>query len=522
MEQISTLNVAIVGSGSGCKAIMGMIFSERLSQLRMKLLGVAYTSTDTVGYRYAQENGIFTTMDHRDLYKLKDLNMIIEVTGREEVANEISRTKPGYVRLMDHVAARLFWDVSKIDEERIAEREQAAAALRESEQKYSSLVENSVTGIYIDLDGKLAFVNNRFAEIYGYSRDELIGSESWRLVHPEDRAMTDEIRMKRLKGEEAPSQYEARGLTKEGKTIWITRRNSRTEYEGSPAILGNVVEITARKRAEEALKKARDELEKRVEERTFELSKANKLLKKEISDRERAEEGLRKINEELKHFAHVTSHDLKTPLVYILGFSSILLENYYDVLDEKGRTCLERIDASAHRMEVLVSDILALSTLGRVVSTLEHIPSHDIVGDVISDLRERLQGSRIELVVKDNFPTIYCDRDRTYQVFQNLLVNAIKFLGDTKDPMIEIGYEDSGGFDQFYVKDNGIGIDPKYHREIFEKFHRLKEVHDDEGTGLGLAIVERIVTNHGGRVWVESEKGKGAAFYFTLPKTSQS
>ena len=173
-------------------------------------------------------------------------------------------------------------------------------------------------------------------------------------------------------------------------------------------------------------------------------------------------------------------------------------------------------------MEVLVSDILALSTLGRVVSTLENIPSFDIVEDVISDLQARLKGNRIELVVADNLPTIYCDRDRTFQVFQNLLVNAIKFLGDTKGPMIEIGYEDSGGFDQFYVKDNGIGIDQKYHREIFEKFHRLKEIQDDEGTGLGLAIVERIVTNHGGRVWVESEKGKGAAFYFALPIKSQT
>ena len=522
MEQVWTLNVAIVGSGPGCKAIMDMIFSKRLSQLRLKLIGVVYTNPETVGYRYALEKGIYTTMDYHDLYKLKDLNMIIELTGREDVANEISQTKPNHIRLMDHVAARLFWDVFKIEEERIAQRERAEASLRESEAKYSSLVENSLTGIYIDQERKIVFANNRFAEIYRYSRDELIGLEAWKLVQPDDRAMTEEIRMKRLKREDAPLEYEARGLTKDGETIWIARRNAAIEYEGEPAILGNIVDITEQKRAEEDLQKAHHELEKRVEERTADLSRANALLKKEIADRKRAEEDLQKINEELKHFAHVTSHDLKTPLVYILGFSSILLDNYYDKLDEKARTCLERIEASAHRMDVLVSDILALSTLGRVVSTFEDFPSHKIVESVISGIQDRVRKKGIELVVAENLPTICCDRDRIYQVFENLVVNAIKFTGDTKNPKIEIEYEDRGDFHEFCVRDNGIGIDQKYHREIFEKFHRLKEIQDDEGTGLGLAIVERIVSNHGGRVWVESEKGKGSTFCFTLPKVSHS
>jgi signal transduction histidine kinase len=123
----------------------------------------------------------------------------------------------------------------------------------------------------------------------------------------------------------------------------------------------------------------------------------------------------------------------------------------------------------------------------------------------------------IELVVPDNLPTIYCDGNRIYQVFENLLVNAIKFMRGTQNPRIEIGCEDKEGFHQFYVRDNGIGIDPKHHREIFERFHRLRQIEDEEGTGLGLAIVERIVNNHGGRVWVESEPGIGSRFYFTIP-----
>jgi transcriptional regulator with PAS, ATPase and Fis domain len=132
MDQVKAVNVSIVGGGPGCKAIIDMIFAEKLSQLPMRLIGVACRNPNAIGYRYAQEQGIYTTEDYHDLFNLKDLNMIIELTGREEVANEISRAKPDHVMLMDHVAARLFWDVFQIEEERIAERNRAEKALREA------------------------------------------------------------------------------------------------------------------------------------------------------------------------------------------------------------------------------------------------------------------------------------------------------------------------------------------------------------------------------------------------------
>ncbi len=368
--------------------------------------------------------------------------------------------------------------VKELEKEAL-EHKRVEEVLRESEEKYSKLVENSLTGIYIDQDEKIVFANNRLADIYRYPREELIGIESWRLVHPEDRSLTDKTRARRLKGEEAPPEYEARGLTKDGETIWIKRRNTSIEYKGRPAILGNAVDITEQKQAEEEL---------------------------------------RKINEELKNFVHVVSHDLKTPIISIQGFSSRLLKNYQEKLGEKGRVYLEHIKTSGRRMEVLVSDLLTLSKIGRVVSNLKDISSHEIVKNLTSDLQDRVKEKGIELVVAHNLPTISCDGERIYQVFQNLLVNAIKFMGDTESPQIEIGYADMGDFHQFSVRDNGIGIDPKYHRRIFEIFHRLKKIEDEEGTGIGLAIVYRIVTDHDGKVWVESEKGKGAIFYFTLPK----
>jgi PAS domain S-box-containing protein len=132
MEQLKPINVAIVGGGPGCKAIMDMIFAERLSQLRMRLIGVACTNPNAVGYRYAQERGVYTTQDYRDLFKLNDLNMMIELTGREHVAGEILETKPDQIRLMDHVAARLFWDVFQVEEEMITERRRAEKALTEA------------------------------------------------------------------------------------------------------------------------------------------------------------------------------------------------------------------------------------------------------------------------------------------------------------------------------------------------------------------------------------------------------
>jgi len=139
-------------------------------------------------------------------------------------------------------------------------RERTEEALRASEKQYSQVVESSLTGIYIDQDTTIVFCNQRFADIFGYSREEMIGLESWKIVHPEDRAMTDEWREKRLRGDPAPAEYEARGLTKDGRTLWVMRRNTRIEFRGRPAVLGNIVNVTRRKQMEAALKESEEEL----------------------------------------------------------------------------------------------------------------------------------------------------------------------------------------------------------------------------------------------------------------------
>jgi len=360
----------------------------------------------------------------------------------------------------------------------ITEQVRAEDALRESERKYSTLVENSLTGIYIDQDDRIVFANQMLADMYGYPREELSGMESWRLVHPEDRPMTDKIRAKRLQGKKAPTEYEARGLKKDGSVIWVKRRNSKIEYAGHAAILGNVVDVTGRKREEEQFQRT---------------------------------------NRELRNFASVVSHDLKSPIISIQGFASRLEKNLPEEPEGRVGRCVEQIVASAQRMELLVDDLLALSKSGRVVSTLREVPSLEMVRSVTLGLQDRLEEKGIELRVADQLPTVRCDRERICQVFENLLVNSIRSLGTTRNPTIEIGIEGGNGFYTFFVKDNGVGIDAKHHGKIFEMFYRVKGTDDKEGTGLGLAIVERIVRAHGGKVWVESEKGKGATFYFSMP-----
>jgi PAS domain S-box-containing protein len=482
-----------------------------LRESEKRFRDVAYSMADWVWE--VDENGVYTYCSERveDVLKYSPEEIIGKTPFELMPPDEAKKIREAFAKLVrkkESIKDLENWNISKTGEmvclltsgvpildehgnlkgyrgvdKDITKRKHGEEALWHSEKKYSTLVENSLTGIYIDQDDKIVFANHRFAEIYGYSKEELMGLEPWRLVHPEDRPLTDQRRTRRLKGEAVPSEYLARGMTKTGETIWIARRNALIEYEGRPAILGNIVDISRQKHAEEELQK---------------------------------------INEELKNFVHVVSHDLRTPIISVQGFSRRLFKSYQNKLGDKGRQYVSQIESSARRMEVLVSDLLELSSIGRVVSTFKDVPSHEIVGPVISGLQDRLKEKGIELVVAQNLPTIHCDGERIYQVFENLIVNAIKFMGDTEDPKIEIGNEDREAFHEFYVRDNGIGIDPKWHQKIFESFHRLKEIEDQEGTGLGLAIVDRIVNNHGGKVWVESEKGKGATFHFTLPKTSGS
>jgi PAS domain S-box-containing protein len=387
----------------------------------------------------------------------------------------VKDSRGGYLDLLPVVLPQA---VAK-HEDRVA-RKRAEEALRESEERFRNIVEGSQAGYcFIDKDGCFQDCNDAWLRMHGYaSRDEVMG-QHFTLTQADANIDQGKRNLERLlNGEPIPSG-ESISRCKDGCIAYHT-------FSANPVVTrGEVV--------------------------------GAELFFIDISEQKQAEEELRRINEELKSFSHIVSHDLKTPIVFIQGFASLLLEGYEDKLDEKGRTCLERIRANANRMEALISDLLALSRIGRVVSTFEKVSYSEIVHTVLSNLQDRLNETEVEVMLEDHFPTIYCDGERIYQVLDNLIVNAIKFRDPARSPKIQIGHEDKGAFHQFFVRDNGIGIDAKHHVRIFERFHRLRQTKDVEGTGLGLSIVERIVNNHGGRIWVESECGVGSTFYFTIP-----
>ena len=167
-------------------------------------------------------------------------------------------------------------------------------------------------------------------------------------------------------------------------------------------------------------------------------------------------------------------------------------------------------------MKSLLDELLELSRIGRVMNPPEDVPFDEIVQDALERLEGQLHGGNVQVEVSDNLPLVHGDRARLVEVVQNLVDNAIKFMGNQPKPKIGISAKKENGEDIFFVRDNGIGIDLKYHEKIFGLFNKLNS--NSDGTGIGLALVQRIIEVHGGRIWVESELGKGSTFYFTLPR----
>jgi signal transduction histidine kinase len=220
-------------------------------------------------------------------------------------------------------------------------------------------------------------------------------------------------------------------------------------------------------------------------------------------------------NAELERFTYTVSHDLKSPLITISGYLGFLEKDAQAGDTKKFKNDIQRIGEAAGKMQTLLNDLLELSRVGHLMKEPEEVGFGEIVQEALSLVDIRLDEKKIRVTVQKDLPVVYVDRARLVEVMQNMLDNAAKFMGNQRDPQIEIGFDAEKDNLVFHVKDNGIGIDPTHHERVFGLFNKLDSY--SEGTGVGLALVKRTIEVHGGSIWIDSNAGRGATFYFTLP-----
>lgn len=355
-------------------------------------------------------------------------------------------------------------------------------SLQAEREKYSNIIENMKLGlIEVDNDDKILMVNQGFEEMSGYSKAELIGKKGKELLLKEGfKEKLDQENKNRLDGNS--NSYEVTIIQKDGtERYWLI--SGAPNYNINGKVTGSIginLDITEFKK----LQLQKEALLKNLEQR----------------------------NEELQEYAHVVSHDLKSPLRSIHALVSWLKEDNAEVFDTNSLENIEHIENTLEKMESLISGILSYSNASTENEREELVDLNHIISDVEQFI---ICPENIEISVKNKLPILKGDRTKFQQLFQNLISNAIKF-NDKEKGYISIDYEEKQSFHKFTIEDNGIGIAPEYHKKIFKVFQSLGN-HKDS-SGIGLSIVKKIVELHKGEIWLESKEGEGSKFHFTLKK----
>ena len=378
----------------------------------------------------------------------------------------------------------------------ITERKQAEEALRQSEALYRSIIDNLPDTVValVDQDLRYQMVGGPDLELLGYSREETVGQTIIEMLGDEVGSTIEPLYKQVLAGERLEMEVPFADQVYQG--IWVPIRNNTGEIISA---LTSNINITQRKRAEEALAQHATELQNALAEREMLISE------------------LETKNAELERFAYAVSHDLKSPLITIGGYLGYLEEDARNGNMERLEKDIAHINKATDQMQTLLDEVLELSRIGRVVNLPEAVHFKEIVQDALDLVQHRLDDTALQIEVAEKLPIVQVDRVRLIEVVQNLIDNAAKFTRDQPNPQIEIGYNEHSNEQIFYVRDNGIGIDKRYHEKVFGLFEKLDP--NSIGTGIGLALVKRIIEFHQGRVWVESNtENTGVTFYFTLPE----
>jgi PAS domain S-box-containing protein len=363
----------------------------------------------------------------------------------------------------------------------------------QDDARFRATFDQGAVGIlHADLKGRVIRANRAFCAMLGYTEQELLTRTIRDITDPEDFAASHDYVKQLLSKKDASvfPQLEKRYVCKDGSTVWALVGASlvRDANEKPSYFITLVQDVSARKHAQEALETNNAELERS--------------------------------NRDLRQFTYAASHDLKTPLRAIGGFVGLLEAHYATQLSTQAADWIHRAAAGAKRLDKLIDD---LQSYARLDSEAERFASIDCRA-AIDEATELLQAAIAEAdaeVSVGELPVVVGNRTQLVQLFQNLLGNAIKYRGEHA-PRIRVAADLKDSEWVFSIADNGIGIDPKHHEQIFEVFRRLHTQDAFPGTGIGLAVCRRIVQRHGGRIWVESERGKGSTFLFTIPDARSS
>ncbi len=420
-------------------------------------------------------------------------------------------SRDGRIRWLAHICAPLYMHDRflgrRTSNRDVTDRKLAEEALRESYERIQDLYNNAPCGYHsLDKDGMFVRINDTELRWLQYARDEVIGKMKFSDLITPGSLKTFDANFPILKSQGGVRDLEFEMVRKDGTLLPVILSASAIRDKSGTFLMSRstMFDVTERKRTEEELRKYRELLEELVRQRTSELEEMTRELARSNAD--------------LQQFASVVAHDLQTPLQGIALFATILEKHSKGRFDEKADECVKYIIDGVERTKMLIKDLLEYSRLDAKKEIFRSVNCSVVLEEALCNLRPDIKESSAEITY-DTLPAVKGDASQLISLFQNLIGNAIKFRRE-KSPKVHIAAQQEGDGWIFSVRDNGIGIDPQYFQQIFVVFQRLHAAEEYEGTGIGLAICKKIVERHGGRIWVESERGKGSTFYFTISDRS--